>query len=173
MQLWKSLIVIAIGTTFARLARADCNSIPNPVRRYVATQTGWTILASPDLADEQEMWVHYHGRHCPGFAQVNFDGNGRDAYAVALVHKIGSVLHERLELVRPHGTDVTIIDLTPDWDVSGPWVVFRAKPHTYMAVETNKRFTLRSDGVIFEKMESADHLYWLNHGKVAHIMLSD
>jgi hypothetical protein len=82
------------------------------------------------------------------------------------------VLHERLELLDvTHSNSST--SLTKGWDVSGPWVIFKAKPGDYTDIETGKKVVTRFDGVVFENIESADHLYYLSDGRVQDIMLSD
>ncbi len=168
-----TLVSALLGANAVQAATTDCARVPKLVTRYVNQQTGWHMLTTADLDTDRNLWSQGHPGQCPGFVSLHFDASKNGTYAVALVRQIDNVLHERLELLHLDGQTVSATSPTTDWDVSGPWVIFKAKPGTYTNIETDQKITTHFDGVVFEQMESADHLYYMDHGRLNDVMLSD
>ena len=156
------------------IARANCFNLPSAVNSYVSRQIGWTLLTLADLDDqERTLWQRYNGLSCPGYARVKFDGSGHTSYAVALIRKIGGALHERLYLLHYTNNTMSAESLSPDWDVSGPMVVYQIKPGSYTDVVTGEKVAIPYEGVVFEKMESEDHLFYMSKNGIRNFMLTD
>lgn len=154
-------------------ASADCARIPDSVTGYIRPQAGWHMVTTPELGEDQALWTRYHGRQCPGLVRINLTGTAPESYAVALIRQTGVLLQERVELLTLMGTTVSRTTLESDSDLSGPWVIFRAKPGRYTDIETGKRVVLQHEGIIFEKMEAADRLYYRANGRINELTLSD
>ena len=159
-----ALLTTAImAASTAQAGEPDCDHFPPAVASYLAAHAEWRPVQFSDLnADDQGLWRQDHAGHCPGEAVADFDGRGRDSYALALLRRGLGGTSEKLMILhqRAHGRSVTTAIAA--YPTTNPAVVWRMPsgrvPH---------------DSVVYEQFEAATVQYYFKGARLMKIQTSD
>lgn len=133
---------------------------------------GRTLVGVSDLGDDaKELFEKEHKDSCPGMVKVNFYGDGKPTFALALTTK--GVAKGKTELVLAHkdgaAWKTTTIETT---DGAAP-VVWSEKPGEYKDVYGVKKIRATNPVIVFCGYYSWAVLYAWTNNKVAKIWLAD
>jgi hypothetical protein len=175
----KSIVVSAVWFclfVFVQVAAAQSSSdacdLPKDLRSIVERKyAGTKVVSLSDLSEEvRQLYQKGHSDSCPGLVKVDFYGDGKPTFALALTTK--SQTYATTKLVLAHRAEsnweVTTLD-----KADGPIpVVWSEKPGKYKGVYGDKINSVRPV-IIFCGYSSWAVLYaWMNN-KVAKIWLRD
>lgn len=161
------------------LANSPCDNVPNDVQVSLRLESGWSILETTDLIEEDRaLWEQFHPGQCPGIAVLNFDGRGENGYALALVQFGNGRDREKLVLFTRKDGQLSKRVLVPPsnilyTNVAAPFVVWRAPPGIYHDLKTDRQIKLLHDGVVYERMEATATLFYFMHGQFKSILTSE
>jgi len=132
---------------------------------------GTKIVSLSDLnEDDKQLFQKGHADCCPGLVKVDFYGDGKPTFALALTTKSGAYPKTKLVLAHQVGTNwkVAILD-----KADGPVpVVWSDKPGEYKSVYQHKIRATRPV-IVFCGYSSWAVLYAWTNNKVAKIWLRD
>ena len=136
-----------------------------------AKYPGTNVVTPSDLnEDDKQLFQKGHADSCPGLVKLNFYGDGKPTFALALTTKSGAYPSTKLVLAHQVGADWNVVTLDK---ADGPVpVVWSENSGEYTGVYKDK---IRATGpvVIFCGYSSWAVLYaWVNN-KVAQIQLQD
>ena len=146
--------------------------LPQNLKRVVESKyPGAKIVSLADLSeDDRDLFQKEHAESCPGLVNVDFYGDGKPTFALALTTK--SAAYPRTKLVLAHRAGV-------NWEVStldkadGPIpVVWSGKPGEYKSVYQHKIRATRPV-IVFSDYSSWAVLYAWTNNKLAKIWLRD
>lgn len=175
----KSIAQSALLTLFlfvpvaAAGATDDACTLPTDLQREVATKyPGRTLVSLSDLGDDDRgFFQKAHGDSCPGLAKVDFYGDGKPTFALALT--TNSVTEGKTELVLAHRAGATWKTTTLQTAAGDAPVVWSEKPGQYTDVYGGKKIHATRPVIILCKYESWMILYAWTNGKVSKIWLMD
>ena len=157
------LTTAMIAASAARAGEPDCGHLPSAVTAYLATHAAWRPVQLSDLnADDQGLWRQDHAGHCPGVAAADFDGAGRDSYALALLRTGPDGPLEKLVILhrRPRGSSATTAIAA--YKTDSPSVVWRMPPGS-----------APHDSIVYEQFEAATVQYYFKGDRLVKIQTSD
>jgi len=175
----KSIAVLAVWfylVVFVHVAAArppsDACGLPKDLQSIVEEKYPGTKVASlSDLnEDDKQLFQKGHADSCPGLVKIDFYGDGKPTFALALTTKSEAYPRTKLALAHRVGADWKVATLDK---ADGPVpVVWSEKPGEYKGVYGNKIRASRPV-IIFCGYSSWAVLYaWVNN-KVAKIWLQD
>ena len=130
------------------------------------------IVALTDLnADDKELFEKDHKGRCPGLVKVDFYGDGKPTWALALTAKEGPKAKAELVIARQlsKGWETTLLDTT-EWGVP---VVWSQAPGKYTDVYGEKTVQAIHPVIVFCGYNSWAVLYSWSGKDVKKIWLSD
>jgi len=135
--------------------------------KYPATK----IVSLSDLRDDdRQLFQKEHGDSCPGLTMVDFYGDGRPTFALALTTQSGASPKTKLVLASQVGANWKVVILDK---ADGPIpVVWSEKPGEYKGVYQHKIRATRPV-IVFCGYSSWAVLYAWTNNKVAKIWLRD
>jgi len=175
----KSIVVSAVWFCLfvlvqvaAAQSSSDACDLPKDLRSVVERKyAGTKVVSLSDLSEEdKQLYQKGHSGSCPGLVKVDFYGDGKPTFALALTTK--SQTYPTTKLVLAHRAEsnweVTTLDKT-----DGPIpVVWSEKPGEYKSVY-GKKINSARPVIIFCGYSSWAVLYaWMNN-RVAKIWLRD
>jgi hypothetical protein len=162
---------------FAQLAFAapesnPCAMSPGLIEQVSTRYPGTRIIAIADLDQyHKELFQKDHGTRCPGLDKVDFYGDGRPTWALALISGEGS--RETAQLVVARKLDKTwetkILDTAPR---SVP-VIWHEGPGKYRDIHGEKTIRATHQTIVFAEYESWAILYAWTGRAVKKIWISD
>lgn len=145
--------------------------LPSDLRGVLTKKfPGTRVVELPDLEDDDKaLFLKEHRDACPGLVNVDFYGDGKPTFALALTTKT-----YRTELVVAHKADSAwnTSVLEPWTDGSVP-VVWSEKPGDYTDVYAEKKIHATRPTIVFCGYESWAVLYAWTGTRVAKIWLAD
>lgn len=156
----------------APMPRSDACDLPKELQTVVKVKyPGTKIVNFSDLSEElRQMFQKGHADSCPGLVKVDFFGDGKPTFALALTEKTGT--YPQTNLVLAHKIEetweATVLDKT-----DGPIpVIWSEKPGEYRSVYGKK---VRATGpvIVFCGYSSWAVLYAWTNDKIAKIWLRD
>ena len=179
MQL-KSLAIAATGFCVFVLAqvaaagpRNDVCDLPTDLQHEVASKyPGRTLVRLSDLGDDDRgFFQKAHGDSCPGLVKVDFYGDGKPTFALALTTQ--SVVKGKTELVVAHQVEATWKTITLETVSGDAPVVWSEKPGEYKDVYGDKRIRATRPVIIFCRYEAWAILYAWTNNVIAKIWVMD
>lgn len=180
--MWQKSILISAAAFFlfspAQVAMAagpsnDACDLPNDLQAVVeAKYPGTKIVSLSDLnEDDRTLFQKTHADSCPGLVKVDFYGDGKSTFALALTTK--SEASPKTQLVLAHRVEATwkvsILDKT-----DGPVpVVWSQEPGEYKDVYGGKKIRAARPVIVFCGYSSWAVLYAWTGKEVEKIQLSD
>lgn len=149
-------------------AQANCDSPPGPVRAWLKSHPGWSLVRETDLAEVSgQVWKHLAKPGlCPGFAGADLDGSGRLSY-MALFLKAPDGLQL---LFRP---DTSVPEnLTGEASIEGS-LIYRVKPGYYWDFEAEKNVFIARDGFKWVSSDGPTSLFFLKGRHIKRIVIFD
>jgi hypothetical protein len=168
-----------LALQFVNPAMAQCDRVPQIVQAYLKSDPGWKLVDTNDLvADDQRLWAQYHKNLCPGFASVDLDGSGTPYYALALLHRDGGKVQEKLTVMHLRDGAVVKDDLVPVSNISftsvpALSVVWKAPGGVYRDSSSNRKVTIKHDAIVYERMEATARAYYLLNGHFEFVQTSN
>jgi hypothetical protein len=145
---------------------AQC-SAPKPVRGFLKTHAGWSLVDVTDLgAADRVAWRKLHRGACPGVAVAELGSKGEKSYALAVLSKGRNGRMERLVLLEADGKKLVPRTLVPAFAVGDPIVVWRAKPRSVREFGSRRRIALPRDSVVFEKIGMSSKVFYFADGQI-------
>lgn len=175
----RSLEICGIGFClfmFAHVAAArsstDTCELPRDLQGLVQNKyPGTKVVTLSDLnEDDKELFRKEHGDACPGLTKVNFYGDGKPTFALALTSKSGTYPNTKLILAHEVATGWNLTTLDK---ADGPVpVIWSDKPGEYKSVYQHK---LRATGpvIVFCGYSSWAVLYAWTNNRIAKLWLRD
>ena len=159
-----ALLTTAImAASAAQAGEPDCDHFPPAVASYLAAHADWRPVQLSDLnADDQGLWRQDHAGHCPGVASADFDGQGRDSYALALLRRGPDGFLEKLVILRRLVRGPSVTTAIAAYSASSPAVVWRMPPGR-----------VPHDSVVYEQFEAATVQYYFKRDRLMKIQTSD
>ena len=162
------------GARFCVYAENEINAcdLPKELDNVIEAKFPGTSVVTPsDLnEDDKHLFQKGHADSCPGLVKLDFYGDGKPTFALALTTKSRAYPSTKLVLAHRVGADWDVVTLDK---ADGPVpVIWSEKPGEYTGVYKNK---IRATGpvIIFCGYSSWAVLYaWVNN-KVAQIQLQD
>jgi hypothetical protein len=140
---------------------------PKPVRSFLKTHSGWSLVDVADLGDADRIaWRKLHRGACPGIAAAELGTKGEKSYALAVLSKGRNGHMERLVLLEADGKKLVPKTLVPAFAVGDPIVVWRAKPRTVREFGSRRRVALPHDSIVFEKPGMSSKVFYFEGGQV-------
>jgi hypothetical protein len=177
----KSISISAVGFCLLGLAQVaaaagpsnDACDLPNDLRVVVeAKYPGTKIVSLLDLnEDDRALFQKDHVDSCPGLVKVDFYGDGKSTFALALTTKTEANPKTQLALAHRVGATwkVAILDKT-----DGPVpVVWSQKPGEYKDVYGEKKIHATKPVIVFCGYSSWAVLYAWTGKQVEKVQLSD
>jgi hypothetical protein len=167
LSLFLPLQLIASGPS------SDGCDLPSDLQREVTRKHPGTRLVSfSDLGEEdRRLYQKDHGDACPGLAKVDFYGDGKPTFALALITRSES--KATTELVLAHQVEAVWRTRTLD-KADGPVpVVWSDKPGKYADVDGEKKIRATRPVIIFCRYSAWAVLYAWTNNRVAKIWLAD
>jgi hypothetical protein len=150
-----------------------CN-LPLELQNVIAGKySGAKVVGLSDLdQDDKGFFQKDHGDACPGVTKVDFYGDGKETFALALITKTGT--KEKAELVLAHRVggrwETKMLDTVDGAPVP---VVWSQPPGDYRDVDGKKEIRATRPVIVFAGYESWAILYaWTDTG-VSKIWLQD
>ncbi len=166
------LAVAFVGLMGTASAADPCEALSDAARSYLKANPNWTVLRLADLyADDRSLWSQYHKGICPGFAEVDFEGNGRKWTALALMRHGDKEDLERIILVRSGESGLQIHTIDPDFVAY--CVIWKRPPETVQEWDTGKKTRIENESLIVERLESATQQYYWENGEFRYVQTSD
>src|SRR5258708_4078245 len=130
------------------------------------------IVSFADLSqDDKEFFRKDHADTCPGLVKVDFYGNGKPTFALALTTKSGAYASTKLVLAHKTQASWRVIILDK---ADGPVpVVWSEKPGEYKDIYGEKKILATRPVIIFCGYRSFTVVYAWTNGKVAKVWLQD
>jgi hypothetical protein len=151
----------------------DACRLPADLKRDVARQyPGRTLVSLSDLGDDdRKFFQEGHGNSCPGLVKVDFYGDGKPTFALALTTQ--SAAKGKTELVVAHQVEATWKTITLETVDGDAPVVWSEKPGEYKDVYGEKRVRATKPVIIFCRYEAWKILYAWTNNRAAKIWLMD
>jgi hypothetical protein len=162
---------------FAQLAFAapenDVCAFPSGLGEQVSAKYPGTRLAYiADLTQyDRDIFQKDHGARCPGLARVDFYGDGRPTWALALIAGDGS--KKTAQLVVAHQLGKTWETKVLDTASAAAPVVWREAPGKYHDVYGEKTIRATHQTIVFGEYEGWAILYAWTGKEVTKIWISD
>lgn len=168
-----SFCLLGLAQVAAAGPSNDACDLPNDLRAVVEAKYPSTkIVSLLDLnEDDRALFQKDHADSCPGLAKVDFYGDGKSTFALALTTKSGTNPKTQLALAHRVGTTwkVAILD-----KADGPVpVVWSQKPGEYKDVYGEKRIHAIRPVIVFCGYSSWAVLYAWTGKQVEKVQLSD
>ena len=164
-------LFVLVQVAAARSSNDACN-LPKDLQSVVEGKyPGTKIVSLSDLSeDDRELFQKDHADSCPGLVKVDFYGDGKPTFALALTTKSEAYPRTKLVLAHRIGANwkVAILD-TADGPIP---VVWSEKPGEYKSVYEN-RIRATKPVIIFCGYSSWAVLYAWTNSRVAKIWLRD
>jgi hypothetical protein len=153
--------------------RNDVCALSADLQREVTSKyPGRTVVSLSDLGDDDRGFFQKgHADRCPGLVKVDFYGDGKPTFALALTTK--SVAQGKTELVVAHQLGETWKTITLQTTPGDAPVVWSEKPGEYKDAYGEKKIRATRPVIIFCRYEAWAILYaWTNNG-IAKIWVMD
>ena len=167
-----TLWLFALVPVAAAGSSKDACDPPKDLQAVVETKyPGTRIVSLSDLnEDDRALFQKEHSDNCPGLVKVDFYGDGRPTFALALTTQSGASPKTKLVLARQVGANWKVVILDK---ADGPIpVVWSEKPGEYKGVYQHKIRATRPV-IVFCGYSSWAVLYAWTNNKVAKIWLRD
>jgi hypothetical protein len=147
--------------------------LPKDLQSLVESKyPGRTLVSLSDLGDQaKEIFQKEHRDSCPGMVKVDFYGDGKPTFALALATK--NVAKGKTELVLAHQTGAVWKTTTMETTDGPAPVVWSDKPGEYKDVYGVKKIRATNPVIVFCGYSSWAVLYAWKSNKVAKIWLAD
>jgi hypothetical protein len=165
-------LVGSVQVVTARPSTSACD-LPKDLQRVLEKNyPGRTLVSLSDLGDDaKELFHKEHTDSCPGMVALDFYGDGKPTFALALTTK--SVAKGKTELVLAHKVGAVWRTTTMETTDGPTPVVWSEKPGEYKDVYGVKKIRASNPAIVFCGYYSWAVLYaWMNN-KVAKIWLAD
>lgn len=167
-----ALWLLAIVQGAAAQSSNDACDLPKDLQSIVESKyPGTKIVTLSDLNDDdKQLFQKEHANSCPGVAKVDFYGDGKPTFALALTTKSQANLTTKLVLARQVGANwkVAILD-----KADGPVpVIWSDKPGEYKGVYQHKIRATRPV-IVFCGYSSWAVLYTWTNNRIAKLWLRD
>ena len=151
----------------------DVCGLPKDLQSVVQTKyPGRTLVSISDLGDDaKELFQKEHSESCPGMVKVDFYGDGKPTFALALSTK--SATKGKAELVLAHKAGANWQIKTMETTDGPAPVVWSEKPGLYKDVYGVKKIRATNAVIVFCGYYSWAVLYAWTNNKVAKIWLAD
>jgi hypothetical protein len=172
----RRLVVLCVFG-FTQLAFAEpvsdrCAFPPGLGEQISAKYPGARLTYIADLTQyDRGLFQKDHGTRCPGLARVDFYGDGRPTWALALIAVDGSKKTAQLVAARQLGKTWQTKVLDTAW-AAAP-VVWREAPGKYRDVYGEKTIRATHQTIVFGEYESWAILYAWTGKEVTKIWISD
>jgi len=132
---------------------------------------GAKIVTLSDLnEDDKQLFEKEHSESCPGLVKVDFYGDGKPAFALALTSKSGANLTTKLVLAHQAGTSWKVSTLDK---ADGPVpVVWSDKPGEYKGI-CQRKIRAARPVIVFCGYSSWAILYAWTNNRIAKVWLRD
>jgi hypothetical protein len=172
-----SKLVVFFLFGFAQLAFAapESNPCTLPLGLNEQISAKYPGVRLTDLADldqhDKELFQQDHGARCPGLEKVDFYGDGRPTWALALISGEGPKEIAQLIVARQLGKiwETKVLDTAPR---SVP-VIWHEVPGKYRDVHGEKTIRAAHQAIVFAEYESWAILYAWTGKQVTKIWISD
>lgn len=149
--------------------------VPDDMKSTLSSSLpGWKLVELRDLREDDQRLLHERpSSDCPGVAVGDFQGLGRKSYAFTLFEVQGG-LRQILVVFDPMVSDTKkrIIVLDGPREVAYLSVIWRIEPGENSDVN-GKKFTTRSDSIMYEAIESGALLFYFSNGGYRHVQMVD
>jgi hypothetical protein len=173
------MVVAAIGFGLFGMAQVvtagpstSACDLPKDLQSVVDSKyPGRTLVSFSDLGDDaKELFQREHSDSCPGMVKVDFYGDGKPAFALALATK--RVAKGKTELVLAHQLGV-VWKTTTMATTNGPArVVWSEKPGEYKDVSGVKKIRATNPVIVFCGYSSWAFLFAWKNNKVEKLSIS-
>jgi len=163
-------VLVLVQGEAAQLS-TECD-LPKDLQRIVESKyPGTRIVTLSDLNDsDKQLFQKEHGDSCPGLAKVDFYGDNKPTFALALTTK--SETYPKTRLVLAHQVETRWKVATLD-KADGPVpVIWSDKPGEYKGVYQHKIHTTRPV-IVFSGYSSWAVLYAWTNDRIAKLWLRD
>lgn len=147
--------------------------LPKDLQSVVESKyPGRTLVSFSDLGDDaKELFQKEHSDSCPGMVKVDFYGDGKPTFALALATK--SVAKGKIELVLAHKVGAVWKTTTMETTDGPAPVVWSEKPGEYKDVYGVKKIRATNPVIVFCGYYSWAVLYAWKNNKTSKIWLAD
>ena len=163
--------VVQVQVANAGPSTSTCD-LPKDLQSAVESKyPGRTLVSFSDLGDDaKELFQREHGDGCPGMVKLDFYGDDKPTFALALATK--RVAKGKTELVLAQLLGV-VWKTTTMATTGGPArVVWSEKPGEYKDVQGRKKIRSTNPVIIFCDYSSWEVLYAWTNNKVARLLIS-
>jgi hypothetical protein len=167
-----ALWLLALVQGAAAQSPNDACDLPKDLQSVVEGKyPGTKIVTLSDLnEDDKQLFQKEHAGSCPGLVKVDFYGDGKPTFALALTTKSETYLKTKLVLAHQVGTSWKIITLDK---ADGPVpVIWSDKPGEYKGVYQHKIHATRPV-IVFCGYSSWAVLYAWTNNRIAKLWLRD
>jgi hypothetical protein len=167
------LCLFLVGQIAAAKPPSDVCALPSDLQSEITNKyPGRTLVNVSDLTDDdREFFQKEHGNSCPGLVKLDFYGDGKPTFALALT--TNALAKGRTELVVAHQV-ASMWKTTTLETVSGDAAVaWSEKPGEYKDVYGEKKIHATAPVIVFCRYEASKILYAWTHDRVTKIRLSD
>ena len=165
-------VLVVLQSAVAVAATNQCK-LPPGLREEVSKKyPGTTLVSLADLEEyNRSLYQKDHGTRCPGLVKVDFYGDGKPTWALALVTANGVTRKTELVVARQVGTGWTMRSL--ERESSGSPVIWSEGPGEYKDVHGEKTIRARWPVIIFCGYESWATLYAWTGKAIKKIWIAD
>jgi hypothetical protein len=162
--------IVEVGTAGPSISACE---IPKDLQNVVGSKyPGRTLVGVSDLGDDDKgFFQKEHGNSCPGLARVDFYGDGKPTFAMALTTKTAA--KGKTELVVAHQVGATWETTTLETVDGDAPVVWSEKPGEYKDVYGEKAIRATRPVIIFCRYEAWAILYAWTNSRIAKIWVMD
>ena len=168
------MCLLLLAPVAAAAPQKDVCGLPKDLQTLIAgSYPGQSVVNASDLSDDdKKSFQRDHGDSCPGLVNVDFYGDGKPTFAIALTTKVGTGNTTMLVLAHRIGADWKLRMLSkPDGPDATPYV-WSAKPGEYESVYQHK-VRATSPVIIFCGCPSWAILYAWTNNRIARLWLRD
>ncbi len=167
-------LLISVEVVRAAPSNVACN-LPQDLQREIASKyPGARLVSLADLEeDDRKFFQADHNNSCPGFASVDFYGDGKPTLALVLIPKGGVNQPTELMLAHQVGERWRIALLGTGGPSPYAPVVWSQPPGEYRDVYGNKTIRATRPVIVFCKYEAWSILYAWTGKDITKIWIAD
>ena len=170
------LLLSAFGEVRAGGApRSDCEPLlpKRAAAEVFKTNIGWAMVELADLtSDDRQIWEKSHGPKCPSVIKGNFDGSGRNQYAVLLTRRNRNP-EIRLAHIAQLADGSNRITILFEGESARLPVILKRPPGLYYAAgDKGNPIRITTDVIYLETIEAGVTAFYFADGKPMRLAIS-
>lgn len=172
MLLLAMVVLLHAPSAFAKAQSTGACDLPSKLEKKLSEQfPGTRVVSLADLADEdRKLYQADHGSRCPGAVDVDFYGDRKPTWAIALISETGEARKVQLLVAHLEDSGWSVRSLETS---NGTPVVWEEKPGRYKDVYGEKTILAKYPVIVLCFYEASAIVYSWTGQKTEKVWISD